>query len=148
MRPGPVVAFVSVAAMVALAAPAARAAGPTPEDKAKARDHYNKGLVHYDLKEYPEALAEFKNAYRYVQDPAFLFNIAQCHRRLGQNAEALDFYRNFLRRSPAAPNRAEVQRRIEEIEREQPSATAPAPRAPGASAARAPAATAPPPVTP
>ena len=81
-------------------------------------EHYQKGLTHYDIKEYSEALAEFKNAYREVQDPAFLFNIAQCYRKLGQDVEALDYYRNYARRFPTAPNRAEVDRRIQEIERE------------------------------
>lgn len=88
------------------------------EDTSKAREHYQKGLVHFDLKEYSEALAQFKNAYRVVSDPVFLFNIAQCHRLLGQLEEALDFYRNYLRRAPQAQNRAEVDRRVEELERE------------------------------
>jgi tetratricopeptide (TPR) repeat protein len=102
--------------LVALAARPAGAA--TPEEKAKARELFQSGLVHYDLKEYSEALASFRDAYRVVQDPAFLYNIAQCYRRLGQNPEALDFYRNYLRRSPNAPNRGEVERRIQEIERD------------------------------
>jgi tetratricopeptide (TPR) repeat protein len=93
-------------------------AAPSPEEKTKAREHYQKGLTHYDIKEYSDALTEFKNAYRVVQDPAFLFNIAQCYRKLGQDVEALDYYRNYLRRFPTAPNRAEVDRRIQEIERE------------------------------
>ena len=107
-----------------LARPAA--AAPSPEDKTKAREHYQKGLTHYDIKEYSEALAEFKNAYRVVQDPAFLFNIAQCYRKLGQDVEALDYYRNYVRRFPTAPNRGEVDRRIQEIERELESRPHPA----------------------
>jgi tetratricopeptide (TPR) repeat protein len=105
---------------IVLVAPVARAA--SPEDKTKAREHFQNGLVHYDLGEFGEALSQFKDAYRMVQDPAFLFNIAQCHRRLGQNVEALEFYRNFLRRSPNAANRGEVEHRIQEIEREIQSA--------------------------
>ena len=102
------------------------AASTPPEVVAQARDHYQKGLTHFDLKEYADALVEFKNAYRLVQDPPLLFNIAQCHRRLGQNAEALDFYRNYLRRAPHSTNRAEVERRIREIERELPVDAKPA----------------------
>ena len=105
------------------------AAPPSPEEKTRAREHYQKGLTHYDIKEYSDALAEFKNAYRVVQDPAFLFNIAQCYRKLGQDVEALDYYRNYLRRFPTAPNRGEVERRIQEIEREL-AAKAPAAGAP------------------
>ena len=107
------------------------AAAPSPEEKTRAREHYQKGLTHYDIKEYSDALTEFKNAYRVVQDPAFLFNIAQCYRKLGQDIEALDYYRNYLRRFPTAPNRGEVERRIQEIERElavkAPAAGAPPP---------------------
>jgi tetratricopeptide (TPR) repeat protein len=122
---------VLMALSLALLLPAApvTAAPPSSEEKTKARDHYQKGLTHYDIKEYSEALAEFKNAYRVVQDPAFLFNIAQCYRRLGQDVEALDYYRNYLRRFPTAPNRGEVERRIQEIEREL-AAKAPAAGAP------------------
>jgi hypothetical protein len=102
------------------------AATAPPETVVQAREHYQKGLTHFDLKEYADALIEFKNAYRLVQDPPLLFNIAQCHRRLGQNAEALDFYRNYLRRAPHSANRAEVERRIREIERELPVDAKPA----------------------
>ena len=35
------------------------AAPPSPEEKTRAREHYQKGLTHYDIKEYSEALAEF-----------------------------------------------------------------------------------------
>jgi tetratricopeptide (TPR) repeat protein len=108
---------IALLAVALLARPGA-AAPPTPEEKTKAREHYQKGLTHYDIKEFSEALTEFKNAYRVVQDPAFLFNIAQCYRKLGQDIEALDYYRNYARRFPTAPNRAEVDRRIQEIEHE------------------------------
>ena len=130
----------SLVALMAATPVTATAAPPSPEEKTKAREHYQKGLTHYDIKEYSDALAEFKNAYRVVQDPAFLFNIAQCYRKLGQDVEALDYYRNYLRRFPTAPNRGEVERRIQEIERElatkapassgtPPAVVAPAPRA-------------------
>jgi tetratricopeptide (TPR) repeat protein len=90
----------------------------SPEDTAKAREHFGKARIHYDLKEYGQALQEFKDAYRYVQDPVFLYNIAQCHWKLGQNREAVDFFKNYLRREPGARNRAEVERRIEELEKD------------------------------
>ena len=122
---GPIRQVAIVLLTVFLVARPASAAPPSPEDKVKAREHYQRGLTHYDIKEYPEALAEFKNAYRVVQDPAFLFNIAQCYRKLGQNVEALDYYHNYMRRFPSAPNRSEVERRIQEIEREQESSPRP-----------------------
>ena len=72
----------------------------------------------YNLGRFSEALSEYEAAYLAVQDPPFLFNIAQCHRKMGKNKEALESYRSYLRVAPDAPNRAEVQRRISELERQ------------------------------
>jgi tetratricopeptide (TPR) repeat protein len=77
-----------------------------------ARQHFIDGTKHFDLGEYREALAEFKEAFRIKEDPVFLYNIAQCHRLLGENAEAIRFLKNYLRRAPDAPNRADVESRI------------------------------------
>ena len=57
----------------------------------------------------------FLEAYRLKPDPSFLFNIAQCHRKLGELNAALDFYRKYLRSLPNAPNRVEVERMISEL---------------------------------
>jgi tetratricopeptide (TPR) repeat protein len=113
--------------LICLGEAQARAA-PTPQESAQARDAFKSAQVHYDLKEYAAALEDFKNSYRLVQDPVMLFNIAQCHYFLGQNEEALGFYRNFLRRLPDAPNRGAVERKIQDIEHK--LAAAPKPAAP------------------
>jgi hypothetical protein len=148
--------------LVAAGAGSARAA-PTPQEATQAREAFKSAQVHYDLKEYGAALEDFKTSYRMVQDPVMLFNIAQCHFFLGQNEEALGFYRNFLRRSPDAPNRATVERKIQDLERKvaaaprpNPALASPAPPAAGSPGSVAPApvvsppsstATTPPPVT-
>ena len=118
----------AVSCVVAVACFAgARAAHAAPDESqlAVAKQHYAAATKFYDLAEYEGALREFKEAYRAVEDPAFLFNIAQCHRKLGHAPDAITFYRNYLRRAPQAANRAEVERRIAELER------APAARPPG-----------------
>jgi len=111
--------------VVAAVLPAGRTLAADPNQRAEARKHYAEGVKHYDLAEYEEALREFKEAYRAAEDPAFLFNTAQCYRKLGNLQEAVTFYRNYLRKAPASPNRAEVERRIAELEREQASRPAP-----------------------
>jgi hypothetical protein len=147
--------------LATVGAGSARAA-PTPQEATQAREAFKSAQVHYDLKEYGAALEDFKTSYRMVQDPVMLFNIAQCHFFLGQNEEALGFYRNFLRRSPDAPNRATVERKIQDLERKvaaapkpNPALAAPPPPAAGSPSSLAPApvvspssaATTPPPVT-
>jgi len=138
MRVGTIVGCVLV---VAVAAAPARAAAlqATESETAAARQHYAQGSRLYDLAEYEPALHEFREAYRIVGDPAFLFNIAQCHRKLGHTQDAISFYRTYLRRAPNAANRGEVERRIAELERPQPEAPAESPRpAPVAATAAAP----------
>jgi tetratricopeptide (TPR) repeat protein len=34
--------------------------------------------------------------------PAFLFNIGQCHRKLGQHEQAIFFYSRYLKANPAS----------------------------------------------
>lgn len=86
------------------------------DDAIEARARYESGVRHFDLTEYEPALADFKEAYRNKPDPVFLYNIAQCHRKLGNTDEAIAFYQNYLRREPDARNREEVERRISELE--------------------------------
>jgi hypothetical protein len=92
------------------ASPAARA------DVANAKAHYERGQALYQLGEYQRALDEFKEAHIEKADPAFLYNIAQCYRQLGDTENALAFYRRYLSFGPEGPLRADVERRIQELE--------------------------------
>jgi tetratricopeptide (TPR) repeat protein len=95
----------------------------TVNPEAEAKTHYGRGTSYYNLGRYREALAEYEAAYLAVQDPPFLFNIAQCYRKMGKDQEALGAYRSYLRVAPNAPNRSEVQRRIAELEQDTRAAT-------------------------
>ena len=94
------------------------------------------------------AVKEFTAAYDKLHDPVVLFNRAECYRRLGENAKAVEDYRGFLDGFPAAPTRAEIEARIATLER--PAAPPPPPRGartpapPQQPTARAPARTPPP----
>ncbi len=95
---------------------ASQAAGaPAKESVGAARAHFKQGRMHYQLGEYREALDEFKAAYLLKQDASFLYNIAQCHRQLGELSDAAKMYASYLREAPEAPNRAEVERQIREL---------------------------------
>jgi tetratricopeptide (TPR) repeat protein len=85
------------------------------DDAATAKTHYAMGVRHFDLSEFDEALVEFKEAYRAKPDPAFLYDIGQCHRRLGHTDDAITSYQSYLRRAPDAKNKEEVERRIAEL---------------------------------
>jgi len=110
----------SVAPPPAGTAPPASGA-PPPADApgsstASARAHARQGLALYDLKRFQEANAEFEQAYLIEQDPALLYDMAQCQRKLGNNEEALHFYKTYLRRVPKGPSAVEAEKRAREIE--------------------------------
>ena len=65
-------------------------------DAGQARAHFERGRTFFEVDEYRKAIAEFKAAHIEKPDPAFLYNIAECYRRLGEVSEALQFYRRFL----------------------------------------------------
>ncbi|HEX6837631.1 MAG TPA: hypothetical protein VF334_13715 [Polyangia bacterium] len=92
------------------------------DDASNAKKFFISGSKHFDLGEYTDALNDFKEGYRLKDDPVFLYNIAQCHRLLNQNTEALRAYKTYLRRAPNASNRDEVERKIAAIEEAQAAA--------------------------
>jgi tetratricopeptide (TPR) repeat protein len=90
------------------------AAAPSFADDvaAQAKRYFTSGRQHFDLGEYRDALRDFKEGYRLKDDPVFLYNIAQCHRLLNENQDAIHAYKIYLTRAPNAPNRDEVERKI------------------------------------
>ena len=99
-----------------------------PPDLKKARASYEEGVRHYYLADYAEALTYFKSAYLTKDDPAFLFNIAQCLRKLNRLNESKTFYRTYLRRAPDAINKAEVEHHLRGIEGQMATANPPIPK--------------------
>jgi tetratricopeptide (TPR) repeat protein len=95
----------------------ARAAEPAPpgvssETEARARALYDQGMRHYNLSEYDVAIESFKQGYKLSGNPGFLYNLAQAYRLKGDCAQALTFYRNYLRADPQAENRVQVEEHI------------------------------------
>jgi tetratricopeptide (TPR) repeat protein len=82
----------------------------------EAKDHYDRGMAHYELGEFTAAVEEFKAAYARSQAPGLLFNLAQANRLAKDYEQALHFYRTYLRVRPEAANREDVERRIAELE--------------------------------
>ncbi|MDB4981077.1 MAG: Tetratricopeptide repeat domain protein [Myxococcales bacterium] len=91
--------------------------GAAYADVAKAKAHYERGLALYQVGEYRQALDEFKAAHLEKPDPAFLYNMGQCLRQLGDSDNALVFYKRYLSLGGADERlRDEVERRVREIE--------------------------------
>ena len=102
-----------IASAVGAVAGAGLFATPALADPARARAHFNLAKRYFEVDEYVKAIEEFKAAHVEEPDPAFLYNIAECYRHMGETKEALVFYRRFLLLSPPnAPTRASVEKRV------------------------------------
>jgi tetratricopeptide (TPR) repeat protein len=90
------------AILIAAAAlhPPAGAAAPPDAAVELARALYEKGQRQYELGHFAEARQLFESAYEAKAAPALLFNIAQCHRKLGDLRNAAALYKSFLRADP------------------------------------------------
>lgn len=80
----------------------------------KAKALFAEGKQHYNLGEFQQALDKYKLAYRVKPLPAFQFNIAQCHRKLNQHAEAIAMYQAFLLNGAGETDKAMVESLIAE----------------------------------
>jgi hypothetical protein len=87
---------------------------------AQARLHYQKAASLYELGRYQEAIPEYEAAFQLKNDPAFLYNLAQCHRLAGNLEQALHFYRRYLVKDPKETKpalRADAESRITQLEK-------------------------------
>ncbi len=92
-------------------------AGADPKnDERVARELFKKGITAYNLGDYERAVGDLKRAYELSSEPRLLFNIAQALRAKRDHAQALVFYRNYLRLVPNAPNRSDAESLAVEME--------------------------------
>jgi iron complex outermembrane receptor protein len=87
------------------------------DDAAKAHSLFDKGMAHFHLEEYPQAIEKWEEGFRVKPVPEFLYNIAQAYRLSKQPDKAIAFYKKYLRMKPDAPNRAEVERHLKTLGR-------------------------------
>ena len=93
------------------------AAGDPAERAAKR--HFDRGQKLFNLGKFDEALDEYQQAYDAKPIPDFLFNIGQCHRNLNNYDAAIFSFKKFLKLSPDAENRDQVEEYIADLEAEQ-----------------------------
>jgi len=92
------------------------------DDLTTARARFEDAQAAFDAGDYPRALEQYEASYALMDghpnQEILWFNIASCHDRLGNNAEAVAAYRRFLERAPdaAADYRGEAQVRIRALE--------------------------------
>lgn len=141
------IACLALCALASLATPRRAFAA---DDTTVAREHFEKGKAFMDLAKYNEAAAEYEAAYAAKPDPTLLLNLAQAYRQAGNAEKALRFYRKYLQYVPKSPYRADIEEKIEALEKQvkEGTSTAPAPAGAGAGQAAYPPPPPPPPPPP
>lgn len=106
-----------LAALVGTSAGLAHAA-PADESRTspEAQARFEAGVAAYEEGRYREAVERFKEADQLAPSPLLSFNIAKVYERMGDSRSALAWYRDYLRRLPAADNRAAVLERVGVLE--------------------------------
>jgi tetratricopeptide (TPR) repeat protein len=109
-------------------------AGQDEQRRSQAKGEFAKGVGHYRAGRYTQAVDAFLEADQLAPSPALSYNIARAYERLNDDAAALRWYRDYLRRSPSAKNAAEVEARITELSSDVMQAGKQEPSAPSAPA--------------
>lgn len=109
-------------ALAATAQAADKRGRPDPEE-VKARALFKEAQTAYDLGEFGKALGLYSDAYKLKALPGFLFNIAQCHRQLGNFKDAQFFYGRYIDNSSAKePNVERARELLEDMKQKQADA--------------------------
>lgn len=90
-----------------------------------ARQLYERGIAHYKIGEFEQAIGDFKAAYAIEPSDVLLFNLAQSYRQLGDGKRALFFYREFVAHAPPSPARTDAEHMVAELEAPPPQAPSP-----------------------
>ncbi len=115
------------------------------DDAGTARELFTQGNTFYDLGQFDKAIDAWQRGYQLKNDPGFLYNIGQAYRTMGDAEKAIFFYKRYLINAPKAKNRAEVEQKIEALQKQiderqaPPSGLAPGRRAAARPSSRRPA---------
>jgi tetratricopeptide (TPR) repeat protein len=101
---------------------------------AELRSLLTEGQEAYQQQRYRRAQEAFSAVFAQTGNPELLYNLALCHRGMGEPGEAARYLRRFLVARPQHPERAAIERTLAELEASAqalaPTPAAPAPAAP------------------
>jgi tetratricopeptide (TPR) repeat protein len=87
----------------------------------QAKKHNTLAKKAFNLGLFKEAAEEYERAYRAKPVPAFLFNLAQCYKRMGEveNLEkAIFYFESYIKNEPFSPMREQIEKEIKTVKKE------------------------------
>jgi tetratricopeptide (TPR) repeat protein len=88
---------------------------PSAEDIAAAAPIATKGNELYAAGKFADAYGQFEEAFILSQDAALVYEMGECQRNLGNAADALGFYRDYLRRAPDGVKAADAASHVRDL---------------------------------
>jgi tetratricopeptide (TPR) repeat protein len=113
------VLFLAIGMAFVLGAAEVRAEEDAATRTAKKHNTLAKKLFNLGL--FKEAAVEYEKAYKAKPVPAFLFNLAQCYKRMDkvdQLERSIFYFESYLKNEPFSPMREEVEKEIAKLKRE------------------------------
>ncbi len=104
------------AIVVCLTVPAVRLARAQDAAVEEMRKHFETGQSLFEKGEFQKAADEFMAAYAAKPFPAFLFNAGVCYERLQQYPKAIELFQRYLKESPDALDKKDVEARIKQLQ--------------------------------
>ena len=101
--------------LITLPVSVARADSPG-ETITRSRKHFKAAEIQFSLGEFSRALAGYRKAFKLHPHPAILFNMAQCHRHLGNLKRSAFLLRRFLAKSPPKAQRSAAETILQRVE--------------------------------
>jgi hypothetical protein len=121
-RPLLVLSLALAPAAVRAEEPARAPTSKEAADTQRAKELFQQGTTLFNLGEFDKAIEAWQEGYKQKSDPGFLYNIGQAYRLKGDATKAIFFYRGYLRTSPKAANRAEIEAKIAALQKDEPKA--------------------------
>ncbi len=115
--------YILIALVLAAIVPTTRTSyaddAPTKEQMEAAKKAFGEGKQLFEAGKLAEAAEKFKESYKLSKNPVLLYNVGHTLDQMGAKDKALFYYRKFLADAPKnRPERKDVSKRVEEIEKE------------------------------
>ncbi len=100
------------------------------DDMTTAREAFAQGQAKFDEGDYLGAIEAYKRSFEAFPHFRTLFNIALCEEKRGNVAAAREMYTRYVEWPAEVPNRAEIRKKIEELDKQLPKAPEPVQKEP------------------
>ncbi len=111
-------ATIATAVLLLLIVSPASADAQDAQDARKARAHARQAKAYFDAGDFTRAAEEYQAAHDLDKRPTRLYNIAVCHERNGDRAQAVNMYRRYLQLDPDGAGAQAAAESVAALERE------------------------------